>query len=523
MVKIIQTSTLKKNDLPQTEEHNVYCGLDSCLTLEIFLAIHPQLDRYSKAVYGFSRALQAPVLSMMINGILTDTVEVNNLKLVYNRRLKRARFVLEKLSIGMSGEDLNPFSPKQVKAFFYDFMGLPKIYKWDKGVKKLSVNRDALEKIQDYRYARPVALAILTCRDWNKKIGVLKSGIDPDRRMRFSYNIGGTNTGRFSVNKNVFGAGTNANNITDELRRIFVARPGYKMAYIDLAQAESRGTAYIFGDEAYIEACESFDLHVYVAKLLWPAMDWSEKNSTAYQESELSAEAWDRSVADTKFYRHWSYRDISKRGGHLANYLGQAISNAKNLKVALDVMKRFLSLYLGTFHGIRRGHADTTRIIQTTQEIITPMGRRRIFFGRLNDEATIRKAVAYGPQSTISDILNIGMWRVWKYMRRLDVTVLTQLYDAILIEYPDKSPEFEEKVILEAIEHLTMPIQVTDSRYKNPKTRTMIIPADAVIGWNWAKGGEKNPDGLMPWKGRDQDKRTRKISPDMDLLKRPVA
>ena len=293
--------------LSALEQHSVYCGLDSCVTLEIHSEISPLLDAETQLIYNFERALQAPVLEMTLRGILCDTGEVYRLRQIYEKRRTRIDYIIQRYAMVVWEKPLNPSSHVQLKEFFYDVMQIPHQYIWEKGIKKLSCNRESLEKVQQYRYARPIATAILAYRDVTGKIKVLKSGIDSDRRMRFSYNIGGTNTGRFSCNKNVFGGGTNGNNITDELRRIFIAPEGKKLAYLDLEQAESRITAYVSGDEAYIKACESADLHTEVARLIWPELEWSPNNEPEVNEK----------VAKQSYYRHWSYRDMSKRGGHL--------------------------------------------------------------------------------------------------------------------------------------------------------------------------------------------------------------
>ena len=514
VAKIINTADLKPDSLSDLDNHNVYCGLDSCVTHEVQGKIHSQLDEETRIIYNFELALQAPVLEMMLRGLLTDPYEVSRLLSIYERRRERINSIIQHYASVVWGGPLNPASPKQLIKFFYETMNVPKVYIFDKEKKRLSTNREALEKVQQYRYSRPIATAVLAFRDMSKKIGVLKNGVDDDGRMRFSYNIAGTNTGRFSCNKNVKGGGTNAQNITDELRRIFIADEGKKFAYLDLEQAESRFVAYISGDEAYIEACESADLHVSVAKDIWPELDWSGGDN--YNP------AADKETAEQKFWRHWSYRDLSKRGGHLTNYVGQPISNAKNLHISVEVMRHFQRTYLGKFSGIKRMFTDVARELQTTSIITTPLGRKRLFFGRNYEDDILRKGVAYRPQSGVGDLLNLGMWKVWKHMRP-DVDLLGQLHDAILIQYDD-DPTVERRVIATAIDLMTIPITVTDIRLRGALTREMTIPVDVSVGWNWAKvdrkDAKKNPDGLLSYKG--EDKRRRLVSPSMELLKRTM-
>ncbi|MGH7239436.1 MAG: hypothetical protein ACREHG_05135, partial [Candidatus Saccharimonadales bacterium] len=101
---------------------------------------------------------------------------------------------------------------------------------------------------------------------------------------------------------------TNLQNITEELRHIFIADKGYKLVGIDAEQSDSRMVGYmcglLFDDWTYLDACESGDLHTFVARLTWPDLGWNGNIKK------------DRKIADRRFYRHFSYRDTCKRLGH---------------------------------------------------------------------------------------------------------------------------------------------------------------------------------------------------------------
>ena len=71
------------------------------------------------------------------------------------------------------------------------------------------------------------------------KISVLKTAIDDDGRIRTSYNIAGTSTGRFSSSISEFGTGGNLQNVEESLRSIFIADAGYKFAKCDAKSGES--------------------------------------------------------------------------------------------------------------------------------------------------------------------------------------------------------------------------------------------------------------------------------------------
>src|SRR6185503_12034742 len=110
----------------------------------------------------------------------------------------------------------------------------------------------------------------------------------------------------WSSSQNVFGSGSNMQNWTAELRRIFVADEGWKLCNLDLQQAESWVVGLISfivtGDDSYLRACESGDLHTIVAKLVWP--------------HHFKGASDDRSCAEEVFYRQFTFRDMAKRGGH---------------------------------------------------------------------------------------------------------------------------------------------------------------------------------------------------------------
>lgn len=133
------------------------------------------------------------------------------------------------------------------------------------------------------------------------------------------------------------------------------------------------------------------------------------------------------------------------------------------------------------------------------------MGRRRQFFGRKNDDKTLKEAIAFQPQSVVADILDKGLYNVWWNMPK--VQLLGQMHDAILIQYEESR---EAEIIPKVTQQLVVPVQVGDY--------TMEIPSEAEVGWNWGAADKKgkNPDGLIEYKG--EDNRTRQYQPTHTLL-----
>ena len=482
----------------------VYNCLDCCLTSEINSVFESQMDAPARLVYNFELALTAPALEMMLRGVKIDQEQRQQFILEFSGKANRLERILNRYAEAVWEQGLNPNSPKQLQAFFYTHMGLPEVILGFKGQRRVSTNREALEKLKVYFYAQPIINVILAYRDVLKKLSILRKGVDGDGRLRTSYNVAGTVTGRWSSSENAFGSGDNMQNQTEALRRMFIADPGMKLAYIDLEQAESRAVALLSGDSAYWEACHNGDLHTTVAKMVWRKRPWT----GVLKE--------DKKLAEEKFYREFSYRDMSKRGGHGTNYYGQPFTMARHLKVATEIMESFQKDYFAAFPGIPAWHREVAQELQLQGTLTTPLGRRRFFFGRRWDDATLREAIANGPQSTVGDTLNLGLWRIWKAKGR--VQLLAQVHDAVLLQYPE---ELEQEILPVLLKLMAVSIPF--------KGRVLVIPAEASVGWNWGKftaennvdGKPVNMNGIKKWTG-EADPRKRIETPKKSILERVI-
>lgn len=482
-----------------------YNSLDAAVTAEIYDVTGPKNS--GSSVYAFERALQGPALDMMLRGFRIDGFWRHHSIDKLTKRAEVLQERLDRLAHAVWGKTLNPRSTQQLQEFLYGALNLPVQHKIDKGERKVSTNRESLEKLDGYWIARPIVSLIFGARDISKKLSVLRTGVDPDGRMRCTYNVCGTETGRWASSGNVYGRGTNLQNITEELRRMFVADPGYVLVYVDGEQAESRAVGFIhwrvFGDCRYLDACEAGDLHTTVTKLVWKQLGWTGDPKA------------DRAIADQQFYRWFTYRDMAKRGGHGTNYYGTPPTMARHLKVPPGLIEIFQREYFNAF-PMRRWHTWVAHQLQTYQSLTTFVGRERTFYGRPNEDATLRKAIAFEPQSVVGDLVNEGGYRIWRDFP--EAQVLAQIHDAYLFQIPEtRLNELVPKILK------TFEVPVTSNG------RTLVIPAEAKVGWNWSsyemdKPVEKrtfrdgNPDGLKKWKGSEQ--RTRTEGPDTPLLDR---
>jgi DNA polymerase I-like protein with 3'-5' exonuclease and polymerase domains len=504
-VKIYYTDKLPSLDQDFLREA-IYNGMDSLLTVEIFDTTRKYLKNDTGGTYEFSKSLLGPVLSAMRRGMKVDdelrqkcvqgdpAADNPLLQLGLDGRILRLggmvkqvkkgkgkwvvvdeNAVLQKFAKAVWGKPLNYHSDKQLKEFFYDALAIPPIVVVKKGERKISCDREALEKMaKNYVRAVPLCSAIIRLRDLEKQRDVFVRGLDPRGRWLASFNIGGTETGRWSSADHPLGYGANFQNIDPLLRHAFIADEDHVLVNCDLQGAEARAVAYLAGDEEYIRAVESADCHSLVASMVWGIPNNPE-------------------AAKQKFYRDFTYRDLAKRGQHGSNYGGTAKTLARILKVEVAVMEDFQGKYFGRFPRIREWHQYVATELQRSGVLVTPLGRRRQFWGRLSDDATLREAIAYQPQELIGTINATAFREIWRQFEPR-VQVLVNGHDAVLMQMPTKDLD---NLLPQVLKCMEVPMDITCPR---GITRRMLIPYEAEVGFNWGDMTNDNLCGLRKYK-----------------------
>ncbi len=497
MARIINTATSTPDDIPdQWTRDQIYNGLDCCVTAECLDAMLPQLDRHTSATYDFSRALQAPALEMSLRGVRVDRQRLAEvIDDFYDKidHLERnlSRIVLE--GVGLPG--FNWRSPDDRQCLFYNRLGIPPIR--NKG--RVTTDRAAREKMEAYTVAKPIITHMNAIADLAEKIKKLKTKVDPDGRIRTTYNIAGTNTGRFSSSFSAFGTGGNLQNVEESLRSIFIADPGMKFAKCDAKSGESFVVGAIewnlFHDPRYLDACESGDPHTAVARICWPELPWT---------GNLKH---DKHIAEQPYYRHYSYRFMCKKLGHGSNYGGQPTTLAKQSRLPIDVVIAFQPKYFNAFpaHQEWQSHVDST--LRRTGFLLSLTGRKRWFMGRRNDPDILREAIAYDPQGSLADIVNKAMLHIW---RKNYCILCMHEHDALTFQYPE---EMEDEVVPRLMQDLLVHIPLKHNRQ-------LTIPYDCKVGFNKGEyNATTNPDGLRDYEPGD---RGRKRTPETGILDRII-
>jgi len=491
-VKVFNTADLDERimkTLSSSQAAYIYNGLDCCVTAEVYNELMDQLKTEPPNVretYENTLAKLAPIMEMSMRGIYIDEEARQGTIDYFEKQLVKLDQKFQRIMIEVFDGPRNWRSPLQMKDLFYGTLGIKEIRKRNaKGQWVATINKEALEYFDRYLTARPLAKFVILMRDIHKQISFLKTEIDPDGRIRSTYNLAGTNTGRLASSMSEFGTGTNLQNVNRKLRYPFTADPGMYMVNIDLEQADSRNVGAIcwnlFFDEygpeyagSYLDACESNDLHTTIARMVWPELEWPSDESSGKKFCDgLIAHGQD------------SYRQLAKKGGHGTNYYGFPRTMARHLHSNTASLEDFQRRYFAQFPCIGRAKGEENKDrrnywhkwvineIKTTGTITTLFGRRRMFFGRANDASTHRKAIAYAPQSMTGEEIDRGLLRIWR--KYPQVQLLNQVHDSILLQLP----------FSEATELISLVLRSMQVSLDLKGGRKFTVPLEAAGGWNW--------------------------------------
>ena len=487
--------------------YQAYNILDSAATAQLLPEILGKMNENHRLTYRREMRTLALCLELSTKGFPIDQMCLAELLYSLEKDERKALRILHQFCEAVDFRPIKPRSQKDIIDLFYHHLGLPEIHEYDRKTKqrKIDTSIKALEKLRgNYPIAIPLVNAILAYREAAKMGSVFKRGLERSPVvLRCNFSPTGTETGRLSSQQNPYGRGTNAQNLTDRVRQVICAPDGYAILNFDLKTAESIAVGYISGCQAYIDACLSGDLHTSVAKMNWKQLPWT---------GELKK---DKDIAEGPYYRHFSYRDMAKRGGHLTNYYGTPPTMAMHLKLTQAICREFQDAYFKAFPEIADWHLETIAKIQRDGIIITPVGRERRFWGRPDDAATHREGIAFAPQSLVGDVMNEGLINVLLWLRQECREAKAFLgrgnkllrFDPSLVDL--RAQVHDAGVFLIPIEALDTLAPIIQSKLIVPVSfgslGDMIIPSDMMVGKRWCKRPKKRGDrymdeGLADWK-----------------------
>lgn len=442
-----------KFDMRMTYAYN---GIDVWSQHEVAEAqIRDQLDNEGvRNTFLFEMALLNPLWQMSRRGIRIDTEAIERSRTELNG-------ITAKLNMDillMAGRPINPRPSNDCRWFLYERMGLPVLKKTkvgpstdDKTLAQLSVAKGTTEAQKK---------AVLLVRQFRVAANLMSKffdiDFDNDGRMRGHYDPTKTVTGRLASRKFYpTDKGTNQQNIPRDkrARRVFVADRGKVFFYADLERAESLVVAHITGDPRMLaDHAPGVDAHRSLASALY---NIAEEDITEDQ------------------------RYIGKKTRHAGNYMQGAMTFMKNfnqdahktgLSIEFSEAKVLIEKYRELHPFLKNWWDETNRQLWRSRVLYNLVGRRRIFYGHIG--GILPEAVAFVPQSTVGDALNIGflniegvaspymiergLWDEYKEigaeLREYGIECLMQIHDAVAGQVNEKDIERALPLIKKAME-----------------------------------------------------------------------
>lgn len=447
-----------------------YNALDCVVTREIRDVQEKELRSYGTLhVLKHSMSLVEPLMSMTRFGVKIDLQRRN--KFDAETRLEISR-LQQFLDLG-AGKTVNVASTKDMQWLLYDKLKLPE--KRNKKTGAVTANKDAIVALAD-KYHNPLLMTIIKIRQRRKLLETyITTAIDNDGRMRCSFDITGTRSGRLSSRASIYGSGTNLQNVPEEIREMFIPDEGMAFIYRDFSQAEARVVAALANDQYLLElfADPTRDIHKETAaKIFGIPID---------------------QVTDEQRY-------LGKRVRHAVNYGMDAgrfveVVNEDSETTGISITYATARKVIEGFWMLHPNHksvywSGVEKELKYSRTLTTPFGRKRTFFGRMDDKL-IREGYSYTPQSTIGWLCNEAVANIYEEVQlgqpELKAQLLLQVHDSILVQAPIENVR---KVSDEMGRCMTIPFDCNNHR--------VLIPTDSKVGFNWRNRGKdgSNPEGL---------------------------
>ena len=368
----------------------------------------------------------------------------------FGRTLGERIDTLQESIYTLAGGEFNINSTQQLGHILFDNLGLPPVKKTKTGY---STNAEVLEKL---RGAHPIVDAILEYRQLTKLKSTYADGlgkvIAPDGRIHTSFQNTVTATGRLSSTE------PNLQNIPvrtelgGQLRRMFIARPGWTLVDADYSQIELRLLACMAGDQAMIDGFNSgADIHAITASQVF-----------GVPLNEVTP-AMRRSAKAVNFGIVYGISPFSL---------------SQDIKVTVAEAKEYMDRYLAHYAGVREYMAGVVEQAKRDGYVSTLLGRRRwipeLRSSNFNTRAFGERVALNAPiQGTAADVIKLAMIRVRNRLRAegLAGRLILQVHDELIVECPDAEAQRVCALVKEEMERVvSLPL-------------TLLVEAGAGKSW----------------------------------------
>ena len=350
----------------------------------------------------------------------------------FGETLSAALGELEQKIYSYAGK-FNINSPKQLGEVLFEKLGMPAYKKTKTGY---STNAEVLDKL---RGAHPIVGEVLEYRQYAKLKSTYVDGllkvISPDGRVRTSFQMTVTATGRLSSTEPNLQNIPTRTELGSELRRMFTAEPGKVLVDADYSQIELRLLAHISGDEAMREAFLSGeDFHTVTA-----AHVFGVEIGQVTQNMRRAAKAVNFGIV----------------------YGISAFSLSQDLGVTVAEAKAYMEAYFARFPGVKEYMESVVEQARAAGYVETMFHRRRalpeIRASNFNTRAFGERVALNMPiQGAAADIIKLAMVRVSDRLKRegLRAKLIMQVHDELIVECPEDEAERVKTLLTQEMEEV---------------------------------------------------------------------
>lgn len=439
-----------------------YCGADVDATLRIYDLLAPKLRE--TGMWELYETIEMPLLPVLTDmemaGVLLDKAYLAEMSTKFSKRLLE----LEQALFALVGHSFNLRSTQQLSQVLFDELRFPA-----KGMKRTASGHystavGTLEQLaaqpDDLTPQQQQVLEIIFEQRQLEKlrgtyVDALPALVNPETgRVHTSFNQAGAVTGRMSSSN------PNLQNIPirtelgREIRRAFVAPPGWVLLSADYSQVELRILAQVAGEQGLIDAfLADQDIHA----------------ATAARLFHIPIERVDR-----------ARRGLAKTINFATIYGVSEFGLSSRTEMTRQEARQFLEQYFVTYPRIRAYIADTLERANQLGYVETLLGRKRFFPELLNQrlpfnqrQAVERAAINAPIQGTAADIMKLAMTRLHDRLRHGNYRsrMLLQVHDELVLETPVEELDEVAALVCDVMEH-AYPLQVR-------------LKVDVEAGPNW--------------------------------------
>lgn len=463
---------LSEDDLFKYNAHDAYKQAHLWMGMQNDLKANESLYAHEKRTAEICRDMQ-------INGVLVDEERRQELSIAIKKKVAR----LYKEMVELCGHEFGPTKTKDIRTILFDEFHAPVLERTMKtllpSTGKKTLEAFAFKTEEKYGQFAERLSAWRLC----KKIQAThidRLPIEADGRVHPSWRSFATPTGRWGCRKpNLMAQKIPDNRFAKEpeyqIRSIYKPPKGHKYVSFDLKQVEPRMSAYLSGDEAFIEAVETGDVHTAVAQIIF-----------RHDDGTLPPEIIDAAAATTKGK---PMRQVAKKCGLAISYGAGAEKIFETLRA--DKFKITYTQVCICLNKLQKRFKRYYEFVQENVEFCQKHGYIVVGFltGRKRwlGHAPKPQEVANGPiQAGAADLMNIRIiefydWfeKTYNKLKKI-VKIVAQIHDQVIVEVPD--------ALVKRVERDIARIMGKPVRMKvNGKQRDVVFPIDPKTGHRWSE------------------------------------